>query len=47
MAKETVTRLRKVNANITGIVLTQASPQKMSYYGEHYYQEGYYGVEKS
>jgi capsular exopolysaccharide synthesis family protein len=47
MAKETVTRLRKVNANITGVVLTQASPQKMSYYGEHYYQEGYYGVEKS
>ena len=47
MAKETVTRLRKVNANITGVVLTQASPQKMSYYGEHYYQEGYYGVDKS
>lgn len=47
MAKETITRLRKVNANITGVVLTQASPQKMSYYGEHYYQEGYYGVEKS
>jgi polysaccharide biosynthesis transport protein len=45
MAKETVARLRKVNANITGIVLTQASPQKMSYYGEHYYQEGYYGVD--
>jgi capsular exopolysaccharide synthesis family protein len=47
MAKETVARLHKVNANIAGIVLTQASPQKMSYYGEHYYQEGYYGVEKS
>nr|WP_268820426.1 CpsD/CapB family tyrosine-protein kinase [Paraglaciecola sp. G1-23] len=47
MAKETITRLRKVNANITGVVLTQASPQKMSYYGEHYYQEGYYGVDKS
>lgn len=46
MAKETVARLRKVNANIAGVVLTQASPQKMSYYGEHYYQEGYYGVEK-
>jgi polysaccharide biosynthesis transport protein len=45
MAKETVARLRKVNATITGIVLTQASPQKMSYYGEHYYQEGYYGVD--
>lgn len=46
MAKETVTRLRKVNANLAGVVLTQASPQKMSYYGEHYYQEGYYGVER-
>lgn len=45
MAKETVARLNKVNANITGVVLTQASPQKMSYYGEHYYQEGYYGID--
>ena len=47
MAKETVTRLHKVNATITGVVLTQASPKKMSYYGEHYYQDSYYGVEKS
>lgn len=47
MAKETITRLRKVNATITGVVLTQASPQKMSYYGEHYYQDSYYGVEKA
>ena len=23
------------------------SPQKMSYYGEHYYQDSYYGVEKA
>lgn len=46
MAKETITRLNKVNATITGVVLTQASPQKMSYYGEHYYQDSYYGVEK-
>ena len=45
MAKETITRLNKVNATITGVVLTQASPQKMSYYGEHYYQDSYYGVE--
>lgn len=45
MAKETITRLNKVNAKITGVVLTQASPQKMSYYGEHYYQDSYYGVE--
>lgn len=44
--KETISRLHKVNANITGVVLTQASPQKMSYYGEHYYQDSYYGVEK-
>ena len=47
MAKETITRLNKVNATITGVVLTQASPQKMSYYGEHYYQDSYYGVEPS
>jgi len=46
MAKETITRLKKVNATITGVVLTQASPKKMSYYGEHYYQDSYYGVEK-
>lgn len=45
MAKETITRLTKVNATITGVVLTQASPQKMSYYGEHYYQDSYYGVD--
>ena len=47
MAKETITRLNKVNANVTGVVLTQASPQKMSYYGDHYYQDNYYGVDKS
>lgn len=47
MAKEAVDRLTKVNAHITGAVLTQASPQKMSYYGEHYYQDSYYGVEKA
>lgn len=46
MAKETITRLQKVNAKITGVVLTQASPQKMSYYGEHYYQDNYYGFEE-
>lgn len=43
MAKETISRLHKVNAKITGLVLTQASPQKMSYYGQHYYQDSYYG----
>ena len=46
-AKETIGRLKRVGANITGIVLTQASQAKMSYYGEHYYQESYYGVELS
>lgn len=45
MAKEAISRLSKVNANLTGAVLTQASPQKMSYYGEHYYQDSYYGEE--
>jgi capsular exopolysaccharide synthesis family protein len=44
MAKETVARLQKVNATITGVVLTQASPKKMSYYGEHYFQDTYYGT---
>ena len=41
--KETIKRLKSVNANLTGVVLTQASPKKMSYYGEHYYQDTYYG----
>jgi Mrp family chromosome partitioning ATPase len=45
MAKETIARLSKVNAQITGIVLTQASTKKMNYYGAHYYQEGYYGTD--
>ncbi len=43
-AKETVARLEKVNANIAGVILTQASAKKMSYYGEHYYQDSYYGI---
>jgi Mrp family chromosome partitioning ATPase len=47
MVKETVSRLQKVNASITGLVLTQASSKKMSYYGEHYYNDSYYGVEPS
>lgn len=47
MAKETITRLEKVQATVTGVVLTQASPQKMSYYGEHYYQDSYYGIKVS
>lgn len=46
MAKEAIHRLNKVGAKINGTVLTQASEQKMSYYGEHYYQDSYYGFEK-
>lgn len=46
MAKETLSRLQKVNAKITGVVLTQASAKKMSYYGEHYFQDKYYGLEE-
>ncbi len=42
-ARETISRLNKVNAKVTGVVLTQASPKKMSYYGDHYYQDKYYG----
>ena len=45
-AKETISRLQKVNAKIGGCVLTQASPKKMSYYGEHYYQDKYYGTKE-
>ncbi|MDO6475427.1 polysaccharide biosynthesis tyrosine autokinase [Alteromonas sp. 1_MG-2023] len=41
--KETLSRLNKVKAPILGLILTQASTEKMSYYGDHYYQETYYG----
>ncbi|WP_426357582.1 GumC family protein [Pseudocolwellia sp. HL-MZ19] len=44
VAKEAVTRLQKLNANIIGAVLTVAEPHKMSYYGDHYYSGEYYGV---
>lgn len=44
VAKEAVTRLQKLNANIIGAVLTVAEPNKMSYYGDHYYSGEYYGV---
>ncbi len=44
VAKEAVSRLQKLNANIIGTVLTVAEPHKMSYYGEHYYSGEYYGV---
>jgi len=45
VAKEAVTRLQKLNANIVGAVLTVAEPNKMSYYGDHYYSGEYYGTE--
>ncbi len=44
VAKEAVTRLQKLNANIVGVVLTVAELKKMSYYGDHYYAGEYYGV---
>ena len=47
VSKEAVIRLRKLNANVIGAVLTVAEPQKMSYYGDHYYSGEYYGTEKS
>ena len=44
VAKEAVRRLQNLNANIIGAVLTVAEPNKMSYYGDHYYSGEYYGV---
>jgi capsular exopolysaccharide synthesis family protein len=44
VAKEAVSRLEKLNANILGAVLTVAEPNKMSYYGEHFYSGEYYGI---
>ena len=44
VAKEAVTRLQKLNANIVGTVLTVAELKKMSYYGDHYYAGEYYGI---
>jgi succinoglycan biosynthesis transport protein ExoP len=44
VAKEAVSRLQKLNANVIGTVLTVAAPHKMSYYGDHYYSGEYYGV---
>jgi len=44
VAREAVTRLQKLNANIVGAVLTVAEIKKMSYYGDHYYAGEYYGV---
>ncbi|PKH85162.1 GumC family protein [Colwellia sp. Bg11-28] len=44
VSKEAVSRLQKLNANVIGAVLTAAEPQKMSYFGDHYYAGEYYGV---
>jgi succinoglycan biosynthesis transport protein ExoP len=44
VSKEAVSRLQKLNANLIGTVLTVAEPNKMSYYGDHYYSGEYYGV---
>ncbi|WP_016955310.1 GumC family protein [Catenovulum agarivorans] len=44
VAKEAVQRLLRLNANVIGAVLTIAEPNKMSYYGSHYYSGEYYGT---
>ena len=44
VAKEAVSRLQKLNTNVIGAVLTLAEPNKMSYYGDHYYAGEYYGT---
>jgi capsular exopolysaccharide synthesis family protein len=43
-SKEAIKRLHALNANVVGAVLTLAEPQKMSYYGDHYYAGEYYGT---
>lgn len=43
MTQEALGRLNKANVHVTGAVLTQAEPRRMSYYGGHYYHPGYYG----
>jgi capsular exopolysaccharide synthesis family protein len=44
VAKEAINRLQKLNANVIGAVLTVAAPDKMIYYGDHYYSGEYYGL---
>ncbi len=43
MAREALGRLKKANVRVTGAVLSQAEPRRMSYYGGHYYHASYYG----
>lgn len=42
-AREAISRLRKGHVEVTGVVLTQAEPKRMAYYGGHYYHADYYG----
>lgn len=44
VAKKSVSRLQKLNADIIGAELTAVELKKMSYYGDHYYAGEYYGV---
>lgn len=46
MAKESISRLQKLNANVIGAVLTVADPKKISDYGEHFYSNEFYGEEQ-
>jgi succinoglycan biosynthesis transport protein ExoP len=43
VAKEAVSRLQKLNANLIGSVLTVAELKKMIDYGDNYYAGEYYG----
>ncbi|MFT2090316.1 GumC family protein [Paraglaciecola sp. 2405UD69-4] len=43
VAKEAVSRLSNLNANLIGAVLTVADSKKMRNYGEHFYSDEYYG----
>ena len=44
VAKKSVSRLQKLNADIIGAERTAVELKKMSYYGDHYYAGEYYGV---
>lgn len=44
VAQEAISRLKKLNANVTGTVLTVADPKKMSYYGDNFHTGEFYGV---
>jgi capsular exopolysaccharide synthesis family protein len=44
VAEEGISRLKKLNANVIGTVLTLAEPKKMIDYGDYYYAGEYYGT---